>query len=266
MINKKTFLKTDCPYLEENCPKSDSKKLDCMCPKFKAYIEARDEKVIKSILNEMNITANHKMDIMLNMQASFASKFHNIKNLSNSEIDKWTDKYLTCIVDEVMEAEEFLDIYPTRIKLFNLKEFRKELIDILHFFMDGMLVCGMTYNDLVKYYLEGNELNYNQYKYNDVLNVAMEVEDPNIDQDDKFLVLLNYIIMDCRLIRQCINWKHWKKINENLDKEKMFKGYASMFKHLIQLFKLCELKTPEQVYNIYVHKNVENILRQKYGY
>lgn len=263
MKTTKNYKKTDCPYLEENCPKDGTDMLTCTCPKFLAYMDARDENVIKEILNELNIQSKYDMGIMLEMQSHFASKFHNIKDLSNREIDKWTDKYLTCIIDEVTEAEEFLDIYPERIKLFNLKEFTKEIVDILHFFMDGMLVCGMTYEDLCKHYYQLNDIETSE---KDVLKLAMEIEDPNVDKDDKFLYLLNYIVRDCRLIRQNINWKHWKKINDNLDKESMFKGYALMFKHLIQLFKLCGVETNKQLRDIYVHKNVENILRQKYGY
>ena len=38
-----------------------------------------------------------------------------------------------------------------------------------------------------------------------------------------------------------------------------------MFKHLIEAFALTGMSS-EDVFNVYVNKNIENILRQKYSY
>lgn len=258
------YKKIDCPYLESNCPgdKELSSNLDCECVKFKAYVDSKKPEIIKKILDDMKITATSKMDIMLSMQKIFAGKFHKIDNLTKSEMDHWTNEYLVCIEDEIVEAEEFLDIYPIKIKDFNLKEFRKELIDILHFLMDGMLVVGMTYEDIEGKYLNGRKINV------DLLDHMIIKEKIHVDQiiDDKqYLYLLNYLLRDIRLVRQCISWKHWKKPSESIDKDAIFAAYIDMFRHLMQLFIAAEMDS-DIIYETYVQKNIENILRNSYGY
>lgn len=264
------YIKKDCPYFESNCPGAyddfaDMQPLDCACPKFKAYVDVKNPEIVNEKLKEMNITSTEKMNIMLDMQKIFAAKFHKVDDLTKSEIDHWTDKYLTCIVDEITEAEEFLNIFPKQIKNFDLKEYRKELIDILHFMMDGMIVGGMTYNDLVKYY--GEEYNTDLSGV-DILDYSIKMEKINVDQisdEDQHLYILNYLLRDCRLVRQCISWKHWKKPSQSINKEELFKSYANMYKHLIQSF-IATGMTSDDIYNVYVQKNIENILRQQYGY
>ena len=261
----KIYKKKDCPYFEENCKGKDNDELNCVCPKFLAYLGAKDEKVVSKKLSEMNIKNGDKMDVMLQMQKVFASRFHKIDNLDKDEIDHWTNAYLICIEDEIVEAMEFLDIYPVRIKDFNLKEFRKELIDILHFLMDGMLVANMDYSKLSIAYKKSVNCNIDN---EDILEFACKYEKQFIEQIDenrKFLYLLNYILRDIRLIRQCISWKHWKKASDSIDVDKLYMNYALMFKHLVQAFIACETSA-EEIYEIYISKNVENILRQEYGY
>jgi len=263
------YRKRHCPYFEDNCPRGEdtsidvlNRKLDCACAKFLAFKDASDPEIVAKELKAMNVTATEKMGIMLSMQKIFAGKFHKIDNLTKDEIDHWTNSYLVCIEDEIMEAEEFLDIYPTKIKEFNLKEYRKELIDVLHFMMDGMLVAGMTYEDLKTLY-------FGDYLGNtDLLDFAMKLEQVNVDQimDEKQnLYLLNYLLRDIRLVRQCISWKHWKKPSATIDNNKIFTAYTNMFKHLLQAF-LATGMTSTDVYNVYIQKNIENVLRQKYGY
>lgn len=262
-LNKK-YNKKDCPYFEDNCGGNENDKLICVCPKFLAYLGVKDKNVVSKKLQEMNIKDGDKMDVMLQMQKVFASKFHKIDNLSKDEVDHWTNAYLICIEDELVEAMEFLDIYPVTIKEFNLNEFRKELIDILHFLMDGMLVANMNYTDLFKSYERISNLNIT----GDLLNYVCEHEKnslDNVNENEKFLYLLNYILRDIRLIRQCISWKHWKKPNKEIDFQKLYDNYALMFKHLVQAFILCNTSA-EDIYEIYVSKNIENVLRQEYGY
>jgi hypothetical protein len=272
MNKMKDYIKNDCPYFEENCPgglSTGSEKLTCECAKFKAYIGAKDPTVVAEELKSMNIIATEKMNIMLSMQKIFAGRFHKIDGLTKEEIDHWTNEYLVCIEDEIVEASEFLNIYPEVIKKFDVVEYRKELIDILHFMMDGMLVAGMTYSDLKDYYGKY----HSTIMQTDILDVAVELEQFAIDElstmtmnsTDKDLYILNYLFRDIRLVRQCISWKHWKKPSATIDKDKMFMAYAGMFSHLVQAF-LTTGMTPEDIYNVYVHKNIENILRQKAGY
>lgn len=260
----KLYNKKDCPYFEDNCGGTEDNELNCVCPKFLAYLGAKDETTVSKKLSEMNIKPGDKMDIMLQMQKVFAARFHKIDNLSKDEIDHWTNAYLICIEDEIVEAMEFLDIYPVKIKDFNLNEFRKELIDILHFLMDGMLVAGMDYSALSIAYKELTDVHVN----GDILEFACKHEKQFVDEiseNKTFLYLLNYILRDIRLIRQCISWKHWKKSSDSIDINKLYSNYALMFKHLIQTFIACETSA-DDIYQIYVSKNIENVLRQDYGY
>ncbi len=262
------YIKNDCPYFEENCPgglNAGNEQLTCICPKFKAYVGAKDPEIVKNELKSMNIHATEEMDIMLSMQKIFAQRFHKIDGLTKEEIDHWTNCYLVCIEDEIVEAEEFLDIYPEKIKDFNAKEYKKELIDILHFVMDGMLVAGMTYSDLKEYY--GKHLNKDLNGI-DVLCEMMDkewLEVQKIEADKRNLYILNYLLRDIRLVRQCISWKHWKKPADEIDKDKIFTAYVNMFRHLCQSF-LAVGMTANEVHSTYVNKNIENVLRQKYGY
>ena len=140
--------KKDCPYFEVNCGGEGNDELNCICPKYKAYKATMDPIKRQEMINKLGVVAEDKMDTMLKMQKIFASRFHKIDNLTNPEIDKWTKDYLVCIEDEILEASEFLPIYEEVIKDYDEKEYRKELIDILHFVMDGMLVFGMNNNIL----------------------------------------------------------------------------------------------------------------------
>lgn len=269
----KMYKKCDCPYFEPNCPRSidengklaNNSPLDCVCAKFLAYTDSKDPEVVSKKLAEMNVKGTHKMEIMMGMQKVFAERFHPVENLSKKEIDYWTNAYLVCIEDEIVEALEFINIFPKTIKEFDLKEYRKELIDILHFLMDGMLVAGMTYHDL--------EISYEKVigktlGHNDLLDVASGYEVQYLEQiveEDQCLYTLNYLLRDIRMVRQCISWKHWKKPNDTIDKDKIFEAYTGMFRNLILAF-IATGMTGEDIYNIYVGKNIENCLRQDYGY
>lgn len=269
----KKYKKNDCPYFEPNCPKSldengnlkNDNPLDCVCAKFLAFVDSKDKNIVSKKLAEMNVSGADKFEIMMGMQKVFAERFHKVDNLSKSEIDHWTNAYLVCIEDEIVEALEFINIFPIEIKSFDLKEYRKELIDIVHFLMDGMLVAGMTYNDLVKSY---SDVVKEDLTGKDVLDFAVKHEKTYLDQiieQDQHLYTLNYILRDIRLVRQCISWKHWKKANDTIDTSKLFEAYTNMFRNLI-LAMLAAGMTSEDIYQTYVGKNIENVLRQDYGY
>lgn len=262
-INADNFLKCNCPYYESNCGGNPNDKLDCTCAKFAAYLGANDEATILRVQNNLQVKKGHKLFEMLQMQKIFASKFHKIDNLTKEEKDHWINAYLVCIEDEIVEAMEFLDIYPEKIKEFDIDEFRKELIDIVHFFMDVVLVAGIDYTDLSLSY--ESIINCDLHEL-DILDFASKYENKFVNNSENNLLLtLNYLIRDIRLVRQNISWKHWKKPNDSIDKEKITKDIVSMFRHLIQCFIICGTSSKE-IYDIYIKKNVENFLRQEYGY
>ena len=242
--------KKDCPYFEVNCGGEGNDELNCICPKYKAYKATMDPIKRQEMINKLGVVAEDKMDTMLKMQKIFASRFHKIDNLTNPEIDKWTKDYLVCIEDEILEASEFLPIYEEVIKEYDEKEYRKELIDILHFVMDGMLVVGMNNNILKE-----------KLKCDDVVEFMSNINVSGVSHIDS----LHYLMRDLRLVRQNINWKHWKKANPNLNLDKIYDAYISMLKHLFICFKVANMNA-DDVYETYVNKNVENQYRQEFGY
>ena len=242
--------KKDCPYFEVNCGGEGNDELNCICPKYKAYKATMDPIKRQEMINKLGVVAEDKMDTMLKMQKIFASRFHKIDNLTNPEIDKWTKDYLVCIEDEILEASEFLPIYEEVIKEYDEKEYRKELIDILHFVMDGMLVVGMNNNILKE-----------KLKCDDVVEFMSNINVSGVSHIDS----LHYLMRDLRLVRQNINWKHWKKANPNLNLDKIYDAYISMLKHLFVCFKVANMNA-DDVYETYVNKNVENQYRQEFGY
>ena len=242
--------KQDCPYFEINCGGNSNDELDCICPKYKAYKATMDPIKRQEMINKLGVVAEDKMDTMLKMQKIFASRFHKIDNLSNAEIDKWTKDYLVCIEDEILEASEFLPIYEEKIKDYDAKEYRKELIDILHFVMDGMLVAGMN-NTILK----------EKIGCEDVVEYMSNINVNRITKIDS----LHYLLRDLRLVRQHINWKHWKSPKDTLDKDALYDSYVIMLKHLFICFKVANMSAND-VYETYINKNVENQYRQEFGY
>ena len=115
--------KCDCPYFESNCGGIANDELNCICPKYKAYIATKDEKQKEEMIRSLGVTSITKFGEMYQLQSVFAQKFHNINNLSESEINKWINEYLVCIEDEILEAYEFLDVYEEKIKDFNIKDY-----------------------------------------------------------------------------------------------------------------------------------------------
>lgn len=243
--------KLDCPYFEKNCGGTCNDELNCICPKYKAYVATQDEVQKNEMIRSLGVTSRNKFGIMYQMQTTFAGKFHKTSGLTESEISKWINDYLVCIEDEVLEAAEFLDIYEEKIKDFDLKEYRKELIDVIHFLMDAMIVSGITEETMIEK-LDTEKVLESLY---DDCKITLNLEHKNT---------LDYLLRDLRLVRQNINWKHWKK-EKPLNMEAIHNSLIDMLKHLFLAFKLSGM-TAEDIYEVYVNKNVENQFRQKFGY
>lgn len=243
-------MKKDCPYFEVNCGGKETDELNCICPKYKAYLAVKDPQKKQEMLDKLGVNGTEKMDIMLQMQKVFASKFHKIDNLTNAEIDKWTKEYLICIEDEILEASEFLPIYEEVVKEYDEKEYSKELIDVLHFVMDAMLVAGMD-NNILKEKLDTT----------DVVEYLSNIDVEGVTKIDS----LHYLLRDLRLVRQYINWKHWKRPKDTLNKDALYDSYVTMLKHLFICFKVVGMSAND-VFETYINKNIENQYRQYYGY
>jgi hypothetical protein len=87
---------------------------------------------------------------------------------------RWVRTYLDCIIKEVEEAKEMLPwkfwakdmigekAFPHLTPEQRLNMLRVELVDILHFLVDAMLVAGMTAGDAYLLYVQKNQVNFNR--------------------------------------------------------------------------------------------------------
>ena len=266
-------MNTKCPYLEIQC-----ENLKCDCVKYKAYVDAKNSEIFQKVMEENGFdTSLPDFDLMMSMQKSFASRMRKMEGLTKREIDKWIDQYLVCIEDEIREVREHLDLYGGEPKYKsdvdkNL-ELKKEVIDILHFMMELFIVGDADKDIIKKSYCDEYHIGWIK---NDKDLIA-EAYDRQIITLPKYLNTYEDSRKDitvlkascrlsdaCALVRQQISWKHWKKPSDVLDYDKLYHAYAVVFHEFINL---CILTMDEkEIKDIYVNKNVENILRQKYGY
>lgn len=261
-------MNSDCPYCEEKC-----KDLKCDCAKFLAYKDAQNPEMVEKILSENNFDiSKSSWELLMQMQKSFAKRLHKIDNLSKDEVDKWVDKYLVCIDDEVREVREYLNLYNNDDIKDNSAELKKEVIDILHFMMDLFLVGNANSKIIKDSYCKKYMIDVNSDDF-DLISIAYNVQSMTIND---YLSLMssnedfNILKATCKLldadalVRQQISWKHWKKPSNEINYDKLYDAFALVFHEFINLtiltMKLDEIK------GIYVKKNVENIQRQYYGY
>ena len=289
----------DCPYKELSCDFNN-----CECAKYKAWRKASNPIEIKNKLNELNINFDQDLlSLILTMQKMFISKFHKVDNLTDEDVDIWIDRYLVCIEDEIREAREHLKYY--EFNDLNEKEFKKEIIDILHF-VANLFIMGKSNIKLIseKYFkLYDNNIievkDLINFIYNNVENrtclyskeeILKELNDNKdklfdnnyqslITADDKtyfnfqglnytnilMLILLNNLLDSCGKVRQQINWKFWKSQKKKIDYDKLNECFAEVLLSLITIFKSINC-SPEQIKDIYIKKNMENIFRQEFNY
>src|SRR5574344_203691 len=248
--------------------------LVCDCAKYKAYIDAKDKNIVKRVLKENDFDVSLPAgELMMKMQYSFASRNRRVHNPTKEDVDKWVDRYLICIEDEIREVREHLTLYKKKTNdKVNIIELQKEVIDILHFMLDLFIVGGAKTEDIKKSYCERYSISLNNNE--DLIENAYNLQKSTIDNylytDEDLNKDITVLKASCRLsdacalVRQYISWKHWKKSNDYIDWKKLYSAYAEVFHEFINL---CILTmSVEEIKSIYINKNVENILRQEYGY
>ena len=101
------------------------------------------------------------------------------------------------------------------------------------------------------------------------MQVSQQVPDKAFTHSGKFhaddvfsAALLTYLNHDIRLVRQCISWKTWKTPNKTINFKKLHDIYNKMFCDLITIFHFLNININD-IYNIYVHKNIENVFPLK---
>jgi hypothetical protein len=272
-MSKELTHKDICPYFEDNCAN-----VGCVCPKYLAYQDVNDPEIVAQEISAMGVDPNgDQLTVMMEMQKSFAAKFHKTEGFTKDEVDHWVKAYDVCITDEITEVHEHLAVFPGIDSKDNLVELQKEFIDIWHFLMDEFIVANMTAADLINVYdtkygggvathsnpLQAifiNEKNYLNKIYNG------QVESLNKDENDlAILIYSNLILAGMRQVRQQISWKHWKKPSATIDYDKLHEAFTDTFRALVQSFILSGLDADELT-QIYIKKNIENVRRQVHGY
>lgn len=264
-------MNVNCPYYEIQC-----NNLECDCPKYKAYVDAKKPEVFKRVMEENKFDVSlPAFDLLMTMQKSFASRMRKVDGLTKEEKDTWIDKYLVCVEDEIREVREHLDLYGEEPKyaseIDKTLELKKEVIDILHFMMELFIVGGANQKTVKEFYAKVYNHSFDENA--DLIELAYNYQKDDIkeylhcDKDNIDITVLKAscrLSDACALVRQEISWKHWKKPNVFIDYDKLYSAYAVVFHEFINLC-ILTMKV-EEIKTIYVNKNVENILRQEYGY
>ena len=126
----------------------------------------------KDHLSDYSKSAGQKLEELFVLQKAFASRFHNLDNITPEERDNWTNIYLIALSDELAELRQEIrwktwKHYPKDFK-HDIEEARFEIADMMCFLMDLALVWGMTADDF-----------YNYVKSKQLLNVKRQ-EDPKL--------------------------------------------------------------------------------------
>ncbi|MNR10018.1 dUTPase [compost metagenome] len=177
----------------------------------------------------------------------------------------------------------FGEIYEKTLN--NRYELQKEFIDIWHFLMDEFIVGGLDSEKLIELYVNKYRAGASPEGFaqifgaGDILKAIFNTEKTLISNskhlilpDDEgnidsvsVLIASNYLTAGGRKVRAAISWKHWKKPSDVIDYDKLHDAYVFTFSSLVKCFILCGMNEDE-LYNIYVTKNLENVWRQKLGY
>lgn len=201
------------------------------------------------------------------MQKLFGSKFCNFDELVKVKTvedtswgikEEWHRKFLDCISDECSEVLNWLpwkhwkDYSNFEIKPLELKF---ELIDILHFVVSELLLCGYTPDDLCKIMLEvpvGKDCPTDLEK---LMAHAVEdsfLQDPYYKEEKAEATIKGLRNLHITL-GECYKYTYRKSL------------YVTLLYHLFVLFGVWDM-TAQDVYSYYMSKNKENFDRQARGY
>ena len=168
------FNKNLCPYLETKC--SD---ISCPCAKYKAFLDVKNPTIINQELAELGITSNmSRLEKILHIQSHFASRFHNIYNLSKETTDYWNKEYCICIEDEIEEIFDYIQLDDVQQPLkTDITELKKEVVDVLHFVLDNIISGECNYIILEQIF--------------NFINKSSSIEDDNLSLEEKFIKFSN---------------------------------------------------------------------------
>lgn len=123
------------------------------------------------MVNELTID---KLDKIFEKQKELQAKLGNLPLISYKDRQEYININILSCLDELSEVlRETQWKNPNVIKFgwkkaqeFNLDNYRKELIDLFHFFINLCLAGGIDSKMLFKMYIEKNEVNHERQKEN----------------------------------------------------------------------------------------------------
>lgn len=118
-----------------------------------------------------------RLEYIISLQRVIAARFHNLESMTIEEKEKATFEYLTAIVAEVGEILNGDDINGIKGQgAIRWKSWKKnaspadpdyvktELIDILHFTLEMLLIWGANADEIYARYTGKNQENLTRYK------------------------------------------------------------------------------------------------------
>lgn len=265
-----------CPYHEARCTQ-----LQCACIKYQAYEATQQPGAIDAVVRELGVDPTlDPLSLMLTLQAGFAQRFHPTQGLSKIEVDRWLDDYKGCIMDELGEVRSLLNYLPWEPRDSGaLSTLQGEVIDIWHFVMDMLLVGGLQ---------DGRAVweHYRHHRVTSLLELEPSAWLPYILQHERdFLaehklaftptdvptlewsvLFIQATLQDALYhLSKCYDWKHWKKPREQLDMPTLRSALVELLVAFFRLAVLVGLDSASLT-DAYLHKNVENVWRQRLAY
>lgn len=118
-----------------------------------------------------------KLEDIVDLQRMIAAKFHSLETMTIEEKEKATFEYLTAIVAEVGEILNGDDIngikgqgairwksWKKQVQPADPNYVKTELIDILHFTLEMLLIWGCDAEEIHRRYVGKNQENLARYK------------------------------------------------------------------------------------------------------
>lgn len=99
---------------------------------------------------------------LLNLQEDLELRWNRLPYLDNPEgVSSYIRETILCVEDELHEVLHEVHWKPWKSAsgIKDIRAYREELADVLHFILDLYLVAGLTGEDIIKDYVTKNEVN-----------------------------------------------------------------------------------------------------------
>lgn len=283
MNDTNKFDTNKCPYYETKCAD-----IQCPCAKYKAYLDVQNPQTVKKVLVDLHISDTMNLfEKIYNIQQHFASRFHIVHNIPKDVTEHWCKEYCICMEDEIEELFDYIILEDNREIKADIKELKKEIVDVLHFVLDQMIAIECDSVMVLKYFKQKyfndfindpliDIFNYSIHQIENIFDIKRNHEynsyinmwncaGNNKKWNNVLKTLALRLLFINREIRQQISWKHWRKPFKTINYEKLYQVCADLW-YQYMLLAAFVFDNAEELVQIYIKKNVENICRQKYNY